>query len=43
MDFRIVYFEKNPQYILFNIQNDIIINHSNKYDELPEQLMSVTL
>ena len=42
MEFKIVDFKKNPQYILFNIQNELIINHDNKYDELPEQLMAVT-
>ena len=27
--------------ILFKIHNDIIINHGNKYDEYPEQFLSV--
>jgi FkbM family methyltransferase len=29
------------QEILFNIHNEIIINHGNKYDEYPEQFLSV--
>ena len=29
------------QEILFNIHNEIIINHGNKHDEYPEQLLSV--
>ena len=31
----------SEQEILSNIHNEIIINHGNKYDEYPEQLMSI--
>ena len=37
MDFR-----KKSSICLFNIQNEITIIHGNKYDDLTEQLMSVT-
>lgn len=34
-------FELNTQEKLSNIHNSIIINHGDKYDEYPEQLMSI--